>query len=41
MSLDAEHAFDLEPARQLLGFIPQDRWPSGLGFEVPALGGCG
>ena len=28
--------FDMEPARRLLGFEPHDRWPEGLGFEVPA-----
>ncbi len=27
--------FDMEPARRLLGFQAQDRWPDGLGFSVP------
>ncbi len=27
--------FDLEPARRLLGFDPQDAWPAGLPFEIP------
>ena len=36
MSLEASSAFDLEPSRELLGFIPQDRWPGGLGFELPS-----
>ncbi len=27
--------YDMEPARRLLGFQPQDRWPEGLGFAVP------
>lgn len=26
---------DLEPARQLIGYEPQDTWPQGLGFEFP------
>jgi len=36
-SQEAAQTFDLEPARELLGFIPQDSWPSGLDFEVPTL----
>jgi len=33
---DADFALlDLEPARRLLGYEPQDRWPAGLGFELP------
>jgi uronate dehydrogenase len=36
LSAEAADAFDLEPSRQLLGYIPQDRWPSGLGFELPS-----
>jgi len=39
LSLDAGKTFDLEPSRELLGFIPQDSWPSGLGFELPTLDG--
>lgn len=34
-SMDGERAFDLEPARRLLGYEPRDRWPEGLGFELP------
>jgi uronate dehydrogenase len=30
-----ERRFDLEPARRLIGFEPRDRWPAGLGFELP------
>ena len=30
-----ERLFDMEPARRLLGFEARDRWPEGLGFEVP------
>ena len=26
-------AFDMEPAKRLLGFEPEDNWPTGLGFE--------
>jgi hypothetical protein len=25
---------DLEPARQLLGYIPQDRWPENMPYSV-------
>ena len=32
---DGAGQFDLEPARRLLGFEPQDRWPDGLSFELP------
>ena len=31
----SEH-FDMEPAREFLGFEARDVWPSGLGFELPA-----
>ena len=34
---DGAAQFDLEPARRLLGFEPQDRWPDGLPFELPDL----
>jgi putative NADH-flavin reductase len=26
---------DLEPARQVIGYVPRDTWPEGLPFEVP------
>jgi nucleoside-diphosphate-sugar epimerase len=29
--------FDLETARLRIGYEPRDRWPEGLGFELPAL----
>jgi uronate dehydrogenase len=35
-SVDGARAFDLEPARRLLGYTPRDRWPDGLGFDPPA-----
>lgn len=35
VSADGVAHFDMEPARRLLGFVPRDRWPEGLGFEVP------
>ncbi|MBC8133178.1 MAG: NAD(P)-dependent oxidoreductase [Deltaproteobacteria bacterium] len=28
----SDERFDLEPARRLLGYVPQDRWPAGLPF---------
>jgi uronate dehydrogenase len=31
-----ERWLDMDPARRLLGFEARDRWPEGLGFEVPA-----
>ena len=34
-SQGSEQAFDMQPARDLLGYEPQDRWPSGLDFELP------
>jgi nucleoside-diphosphate-sugar epimerase len=27
--------FDLEPGRRLIGFDPQDRFPDGIGFDMP------
>ncbi|MFZ5892983.1 MAG: NAD-dependent epimerase/dehydratase family protein [Myxococcota bacterium] len=39
-----DSAFDLEPARQLVGFVPQDTWPSGsqwsedMHFDSPLFG---
>ncbi len=34
-SLGGEELFDMEPARSLIGYQAQDRWPSGLDFELP------
>jgi uronate dehydrogenase len=34
-SIGGEARFDMEPARRLLGYEAQDRWPEGLGFELP------
>ena len=34
-SIDGAKAYDLEPARRLLGYEPEDRWPDGLDFELP------
>jgi hypothetical protein len=31
-----ERLFDVDSARRLLGFEARDRWPEGLGFELPA-----
>lgn len=31
-----ERLFDMQPARELLGFEARDHWPAGLGFELPA-----
>jgi hypothetical protein len=36
--VEGARTFDMEPARRLLGFEAQDRWPEGLGFEVPREG---
>jgi nucleoside-diphosphate-sugar epimerase len=36
-SRGAEIAFDMEPAREVLGYVAQDTWPDGLDFELPAL----
>jgi uronate dehydrogenase len=30
-----ERMFDVEPARRLIGYEARDRWPEGLGFELP------
>lgn len=30
---------DLEPARRLLGYEPQDRWPENMPFPLETLGG--
>ena len=35
-SQGSEQAFDMQPARELLGYEPQDCWPSGLNFELPS-----
>ena len=37
LSAAGASCFDMEPARRLLDFEPRDRWPEGLGFEVPPL----
>jgi uronate dehydrogenase len=34
-SRGGERVFDMEPARRLLGFEPQQRWPEGLPFPLP------
>lgn len=36
-----ERLLDMEPARRLIGFEARDRWPEGLGFEVPESSGEG
>lgn len=33
-SRGGERLYDMEPSRRLIGYVPQDRWPSGLPFEV-------
>ena len=35
-SRGGEELFDMEPARRLIGYQARDRWPEGLGFELPA-----
>jgi uronate dehydrogenase len=35
VGLGGERVLDMEPARRLIGFEARDRWPEGLGFEVP------
>ncbi len=32
-----ERLLDMEPARRAIGFEARDRWPEGLGFELPDL----
>jgi uronate dehydrogenase len=34
-SLGGEELFDMEPARRLIGYQAEDRWPRGLDFELP------
>ena len=34
-SRGGERVFDMEPARRLLGFEAQQRWPEGLPFPLP------
>ena len=34
-SRGGERVFDMEPARRLLGFEAQQRWPEGLPFALP------
>ena len=34
-SRGGERVFDMEPARRLLGFEPEERWPEGLPFALP------
>lgn len=33
-SRGGERAFDMEPARRLIGYQAEDRWPEGLSYEV-------
>jgi len=35
VSRGGERVLDMEPARRLLGFEARDRWPEGLGFDLP------
>ena len=34
-SLGCEALFDMEPARRIVGYVAQDRWPQGLAFKYP------
>ena len=34
-SRGGERVFDMEPARRLLGFEAEQRWPEGLPFPLP------
>ena len=34
-SIGGEERFDMEPAKRLIGYQAQDRWPEGLDFELP------
>ena len=36
-SQGAEIAFDMEPARRVLGYVAHDTWPRGLDFELPEI----
>ena len=33
---DSAALYDLEPARRLIGFEPRDRFPEGIGFDLPS-----
>jgi len=33
-SCGGERLYDMEPSRRLIGYVPQDRWPFGLPFQV-------
>jgi uronate dehydrogenase len=35
VGVGGERLLDMEPARRLLAFEARDRWPEGLGFEIP------
>lgn len=38
VSVEGARRYDMAPARRVLAFEARDRWPEGLGFEVPADG---
>jgi nucleoside-diphosphate-sugar epimerase len=35
VSADGQGWFEMEPARTLIGYEPQDHWPEGLCFDLP------
>lgn len=35
VGLGGERLLDMEPTQRLIGFAARDRWPEGLGFDVP------
>jgi nucleoside-diphosphate-sugar epimerase len=39
-SQGAKQTFDMEPAKRLLGFTPEDHWPNGLDFKLPSMEGA-
>lgn len=39
MGADGRERFDLEPARRVIGYDPQEVWPQGLPFAIPGAAG--
>jgi hypothetical protein len=37
MGADGRERFDLDTARRLIGYDPQETWPQGLPFALPSV----